>query len=130
MVVNENLKFAAFLFLGCLPVGSVCLALSNGWISWSLPRNPDSSYINFDRMYRQQCSCRGFWPTLDDYLAGVYTAFATVHCSRLLKVENCVRREISARAFTCGVFTVAVIGWSSSISGHGLALAMYFRITS
>ena len=38
MVVNENLKFAAFLFLGCLPVGSVCLALSNGWISWSLPR--------------------------------------------------------------------------------------------
>ena len=30
-------------------------------------------------MYRQQCSCRRFWPTLDDCLAGVHTAFVTLH---------------------------------------------------
>ena len=37
---------------------------------------------------------------MDDCLAGVHTAlllFTAVGC----KVENCVRREISARAFTC-----------------------------
>ena len=100
MVVNENLKDCGFFILGCLPVGYLLGAFQ--WLDKleSSSRNPASSYFNFDRMYRKQCSCRGFWPTLDDCLAGVHTAFATVHCSRLLEVENCVRREISAR-FTC-----------------------------
>ena len=38
VVVNEHLKFATLLYLGCLPVACVCVALANGWVQWSLPR--------------------------------------------------------------------------------------------
>ena len=57
----------------------------------------------------------------------MFTAFATVHCSRLPAENLC--SWISARAFTC-----RCLGGSDGVdqfySGHGLASAMYFRITS
>ena len=53
MVVNENLKFAAFLFFG-LFASWECLLGAFQWLDKleSSSRNPASSYFNFDRMYR------------------------------------------------------------------------------